>query len=138
MPWLSARIWISICLGRVTNRSTISVSSPNDAAASRRADAIASGSSAAADTSRMPLPPPPADGLSSTGKPISDAAAARSVSDIPGSVRPGTTGTPAAATASLARILSPIASIAAAGGPMNTSPARSQAAAKAAFSERNP
>ena len=56
----------------------------------------------------------------------------------PGPSLPGTTGTPAAATVALARILSPIASIAAAGGPMKTSPASAQARAKAAFSDRNP
>jgi hypothetical protein len=51
---------------------------------------------------------------------------------------PGTTGTPALATVCLARILSPIASIAAAGGPMKVRPAASQAAAKAVFSDRKP
>ncbi len=57
---------------------------------------------------------------------------------MPVSIRPGTTGTPAAATMRLARILSPMASIADAGGPMNTMPACSQAAANAAFSDRKP
>ena len=41
----------------------------------------------------------------------------------PGPSDPGTTGTPAAATVCLARILSPMASIAAAGGPTKTIPA---------------
>jgi hypothetical protein len=57
---------------------------------------------------------------------------------MPGSVRPGTTGTPAAITVCLARILSPMASIAAIGGPMNTTPAFSQARAKSTFSDRKP
>ena len=62
-----------------------------------------------------------------------------SSSDMPGArPRPGTTGTPAAATVALAAILSPIASIAAGGGPTNTSPAAAQARAKAAFSARKP
>jgi hypothetical protein len=55
-----------------------------------------------------------------------------------GAVGPGTTGTPAFATVCLARILSPIASIADGGGPTNTIPASSHAAAKAVFSLRNP
>ena len=58
---------------------------------------------------------------------------------MPGQPDPGTTGTPAAATVALAAILSPIASIAPAGGPMNTRPAAAQARAKPAFlSARNP
>ena len=51
---------------------------------------------------------------------------------------PGTTGTPKADTVVLAAILSPMVSIAATGGPMNTMPAASSAAANSAFSERNP
>ncbi len=86
----------------------------------------------------MPLPPPPAEGLSSTGMPISRAAAASSASSRPLPEEPGTTGTPAARTVSLARILSPISSMASAGGPMKTSPASAQARAKAAFSARKP
>ena len=57
---------------------------------------------------------------------------------MPSSVRPGTTGTPAALTVCLARILSPMASIASGGGPMNTMPASAQARANAAFSARKP
>ena len=54
------------------------------------------------------------------------------------SVVPGTIGTPAAAMRRRAPILEPIASIAAGGGPIQTSPASPQARAKAAFSARNP
>ncbi len=86
----------------------------------------------------MPLPPPPADGLIRTGKPISGAAATRSSSVRPGSAIPGTTGTSNAETAFLAVILSPIVRMAAVGGPTNAMPARLHAAAKSAFSERNP
>jgi hypothetical protein len=121
-----------------TYRSTSSVSSPNELRASRRAPAMASESSFSSRTTRMPLPPPPADGLSSTGKPTSTAASATSSSDIPGSVRPGTTGTPAAMTVRLARILSPMASMASTGGPMNTMPAAAQARANSTFSDRKP
>ena len=56
----------------------------------------------------------------------------------PGSVVPGTIGTPAACISSRARVFDPMASIAEAGGPMNTTPASSQARAKAAFSARKP
>ncbi|CKQ98777.1 Uncharacterised protein [Mycobacterium tuberculosis] len=56
----------------------------------------------------------------------------------PARATPGTTGTSKAATAFLAAILSPITSIARAGGPRNTTRARSHAAAKSAFSARNP
>ena len=51
---------------------------------------------------------------------------------------PGTTGTPAAVTASRARILSPITAIAVVGGPTNTMPASARAAARSAFSDRKP
>ena len=45
-----------------------------------------------------------------------------------GSVVPGTIGTPAACISSRARVFEPIASIAAAGGPMNVMPASSSRA----------
>ena len=54
------------------------------------------------------------------------------------SVVPGTTGTPAAAIRRRDSILEPIASIAAAGGPIQTMPASSQARANPAFSARKP
>ena len=119
-------------------RSASSVPSPNAASASRLAPSRAPGRSRAELTNRMPLPPPPADGLMSTGKPIPATAAARSASDRPGAPTPGTTGTPAAATVALAAILSPIASMAAGGGPMKTSPASAHARANTAFSDRKP
>src|SRR5919198_21297 len=50
----------------------------------------------------------------------------------------GTTGTPAARICSRAAVLEPIVSIASAGGPIQTSPARATARAKAAFSARKP
>jgi len=45
-----------------------------------RNEASAAGSAAGSSTMRMPLPPPPAVALTSTGKPISSAAASRSAS----------------------------------------------------------
>lgn len=137
-PWASARTWISMWRGRSIHRSTSRVSSPNEDRASRRADAISSASSASSRTRCIPLPPPPADGFSRTGIPISraDAASSASVSPLPDD--PGTTGTPAARTVALARILSPIRAIADAGGPMKTRPASAHACANSAFSARNP
>ena len=105
-----------MCRGRSIHRSTSRVSSPKEARASRRAAAISSASSASSRTSRMPLPPPPADGFSSTGMPISRAASASWASLSPLPDEPGTTGTPAAFTVSLARILSPISEMAARAG----------------------
>jgi hypothetical protein len=51
---------------------------------------------------------------------------------------PGTKGIPAFSMAWRARVFDPIASIAAAVGPMNFTPASTQALANFAFSERNP
>ena len=51
---------------------------------------------------------------------------------------PGTIGTPAASMRCRAPIFDPIASIAAGGGPIQTSPASAQARANAAFSARKP
>ncbi|CPU65501.1 Uncharacterised protein [Mycobacteroides abscessus] len=86
----------------------------------------------------MPLPPPPADGLTSSGNPTAPAAARRSSSDMPGSPAPGTTGTPRAPTMLFAASLSAIASSASTPGPTNAIPARSHARASAGFSERKP
>ena len=60
------------------------MSSPNADAASRRAVTSAAASSGASCTTRMPLPPPPADGLTNTGYPTSSAPAIRSASVRPG------------------------------------------------------
>ena len=86
----------------------------------------------------MPLPPPPADGLISTGKPTADAPAMRSASVRSARASPGTVATPRASTAARAEILSPIASIDSGVGPMKTMPAAAHARANAAFSARNP
>ncbi len=138
LPCASAITWISMWRGRSTQRSTSRVSSPKEERASRRAAAISSASSAPSRTRRMPLPPPPAEGFSSTGMPIFSAAETSSASLSPLPEEPGTTGTPAARTVSFARILSPIREIADAGGPMKARPASVQACANAAFSARKP
>ena len=73
---------------------------------------------------RIPLPPPPAAALTSTGKPASSPR--------------GTTGTPAATAISRAASLRPILSITSAGGPTKLMPAATTARANSARSDRNP
>ena len=90
--------------------------------ASRRAPSIASLSSLASRTIRIPLPPPPAEALTRRGRPISASAASGSIACDPSSSAPGTTGTPASCIIRRASTLDPIASIASAGGPIQTSP----------------
>ena len=83
---------------------------------------------AARSTVRMPLPPPPDDGLDEQR--IADRRA-RARADLrvatrrraSGSAVPGTTGTPARAAAARAAVLLPISAIASGVGPMNVSPA---------------
>ena len=77
----------------------------------------------------MPRPPPPADALISTGNMSAVTAWGSSSSS---------TGTPAAAMIFLASIFEPIAATAGTGGPIQVRPAFCTAAAKSAFSERNP
>ncbi len=78
---------------------------------------------------RIPRPPPPAAALSSSGRSSSPAVAGSTGAS---------SGTPAPAISSLARVLDAISSMALTGGPTHTSPASWTAAAKAAFSERKP
>src|SRR5262249_28285329 len=89
-------------------------------------------------TSRIPLPPPPAAALSIIGYPTLAAMEAASWTDATADVVPGTTGAPAVSAATRALVLVPIIRIEEAGGPTRTSPARSIASAKSAFSERKP
>ncbi|MNF58976.1 hypothetical protein D3C84_405560 [compost metagenome] len=67
LPWLSANTWISTWRGLSTYFSTSMRESPNEDCASRCAEASASASSLSRSTTFMPLPPPPAVALSSTG-----------------------------------------------------------------------
>ncbi len=90
------------------------------------------------ETTRIPLPPPPAAAFSSTGRRIRPTAATRSGTELLGSVVPAMTGTPAATASALAAALSPKRRSTPASGPMKAMPAASSAAAKSAFSARNP
>ena len=58
------------------------MASPNADAASRRAPSNATASSAGCSTSRMPLPPPPAEALTSSGKPMPSAIDAQRAVDL--------------------------------------------------------
>jgi len=66
-PCVSANTWISMWRGRCTYFSTSTASSPKLLRASRWQDARAASKSSARSTARMPLPPPPALALMSTG-----------------------------------------------------------------------
>ena len=67
---VSAKTWISMWRGFSTYCSTSTRSSPNALVASRWHEASAAAKSSPVSTRRMPLPPPPALALISTGKPI--------------------------------------------------------------------
>ena len=84
--------------------------------------------SSARSTRRMPLPPPPAAALSITGKPIfsAKARASSTVGERARCARARPARRPSTMLAR-ARVFSPIASIAVAGGPMKAMPAVSQA-----------
>jgi hypothetical protein len=86
----------------------------------------------------MPFPPPPPTALMIAGKPCSAQNACRSATVSASPSTPGTVGTPASRASCFARALSPISSIASAGGPTHVSPAASTARAKPAFSLRKP
>ena len=86
----------------------------------------------------MPFPPPPIEAFSMTGKPISRHTRRASSASFSGSAVPGTTGTPAAIMRWRAAILSPMASIVSAVGPMKMMPAASQRRTNSAFSDKKP
>ena len=136
-PWPSPNTWTSTWRGFSTNFSRYMRSSPKDDLASERTPRSAETTSSAVSTKRIPLPPPPADALNMTGKPIRSAAATTS-SSSPSTSVPGTTGTPASCMIARAVTLSPIFSIASGCGPMNVTPAARHAAANGARSDRKP
>ena len=113
-------------------------SSPNAFFASVIAARIPSGNSSAEATTRIPLPPPPAEAFTITGYPISAAAAnASSVSETAPLV-PGTHDTPDPSAKALDSILSPITLMACTSGPINARPAFCTASTNSAFSDKNP
>ena len=81
---------------------------------------------------RMPRPPPPAEALTSIGKPTA------AMSSAPSTLESGSTGTPAARIIALASIFEPIAAMASGGGPIHVNPASITARAKSADSARKP
>ena len=106
--------------------------------ASRTADSYASVISAALRTTFRPRPPPPNAALIAIGSPYCCANASTSATPLTGPSVPGAIGAPTAAAIRRAATLSPSASIAAGGGPIQISPASMTACAKEAFSARNP
>ena len=129
VPWRSAITCTSMWRPVARYGSQKTVGSPNAEPASAAAASSSPGRSASDRTTRMPRPPPPADAFTSTGRSASVTASGASSSS---------TGTPAAAMSRLDSILEPMDSMAATGGPIQVSPAASTAAAKSAFSDRNP
>src|SRR6266513_1158216 len=104
----------------------------------RRCAATSALSSAASPwTIAMPMPPPPATGLTMTGYPRRPATWRIASASLRGSL-PCATGTPASAAARRAATLSPIRAMTSGGGPMNTSPASLICRAAAAFSANIP
>ena len=87
---------------------------------------------------RMPLPPPPAEALSITGKPMSAAISTAWAASRMTSRWPGTVETPASRANRFDWILSPMAAMAWGFGPMKVTPASARAVAKASRSERKP
>ncbi len=114
------------------------MSSPNAESASRRADSTASSRAAWSRTTRIPLPPPPADALINTGKPTRAAAARVSSGSEPVRSIDSRVGTPASATSRLDSSFEPITRMEWGLGPTHTNPASSTAAANSAFSAKNP
>ena len=86
--------------------------SPKDFSASACVASTVFARSSGLSTRRMPMPPPPADALTSSGKPTTRAASSRPARS-PGAKRalPGRIGTPAARASRRARSLSPMSSI---------------------------
>jgi hypothetical protein len=66
-PCVSPKTWISMWRGRCTYFSISTASSPKLLIASRWHEASAAAKSSDRSTARMPLPPPPALALMSTG-----------------------------------------------------------------------
>ena len=86
----------------------------------------------------MPRPPPPADALTSTGKPISLGKPYRVALVVDQAVAAGHTGTLASRASCRAEFLSPSRAMACGVGPMKSILQLRQTSLKWAFSERKP
>ena len=137
-PWVSAKTCTSMWRGRATKRSTSRVPSPKAPIASRRAAAMAPAQVGRVVDAPHALAAAARGRLEQHREPDVEGGGGQFVVVRPASSRPGTTGTPAAATARLALILSPIISMASGGGPTKTIPAAAQRRASAGFSDRKP
>ena len=113
-------------------------SSPKLDLASERARLKPSSTSFLAQAMRMPLPPPPAEALIITGKPISSAIFRACRASAISPRKPGTVETLALAAAFFDSILSPMAAMAAGFGPMKATRALASAVGKASRSDRKP
>ncbi len=102
------------------------------------ADSNSSGISSIVRATLSPRPPPPNAALMAIGSPYSVAKATTASASATGSAVPGTSGAPTFWAMCRAWTLSPRASMAAGGGPIQIRPASITAAAKAAFSARKP
>ena len=138
LPCASANTWISIWRGCSMNFSMKTRSSPKLDFASDCVAFSPSRTSSAERAIRIPLPPPPADALSMTGKPISVATVTASSTSLMASGDPGTVLTFASFASRLLAILSPMAAMASGPGPMKAILAASRARQNAGFSETKP
>mmetsp|Transcript_24573 Transcript_24573/g.79035 ORF Transcript_24573/g.79035 Transcript_24573/m.79035 type:complete len:229 (+) Transcript_24573:1072-1758(+) len=138
LPCLSPSTWISMWRGSSTNFSMKMRSSPNALLASFLDRRKPSSASSSLYAMRMPLPPPPAEALIMTGYPISRATRSTSSSASTVPTNPGITFTLACMAIFLDSILSPMAVMALAFGPMKATPSSSSASAKSWFSDRKP
>jgi hypothetical protein len=111
---------------------------PNATVASRTADSYSSGISSKVRATLSPRPPPPKAALIAIGRPCSRAKSATSSGPLTGPSVPGVSGAPTRLAISRAFTLSPSATMAAGGGPIQIRSWSITACAKAAFSARNP
>ncbi len=106
--------------------------------ASRTADSYCAGISSIVQATFSPRPPPPYTALIATGSPCSAANSRTSAASRTGSAVPGASGAPTRRAISRALTLSPSASIASGGGPIQVSPTFATAREKSAHSARKP
>src|SRR6478752_1265160 len=121
----------------MTACSRYTIGSPNADSASRLAASIASASSDASATRRIPRPPPPETALTNSGNVIDSATDTNSSTDAEGS-EDANTGNPASRAAAIARALLPVSSNTSEPGPTNVMPSAAHAEANSGFSDKKP